>query len=63
MFIWQIFQTNFYIVLILQSVGQNLKLQLADYADILYTQSLLIEGLPVDDPAAYANKICDLLAK
>lgn len=37
--------------------------KLADYADILYTQSLLIEGLPVDDPAAYANKICDLLAK
>nr|WP_302654757.1 molecular chaperone HtpG [uncultured Agathobaculum sp.] len=36
---------------------------LADYADILYTQSLLIEGLPVDDPAGYANKICALLAR
>ena len=44
----------------LQSEGSD---KLADYADILYTQSLLIEGLPVDDPAAYANKICDLLAK
>ena len=44
----------------LQTEGSD---KLADYADILYTQSLLIEGLPVDDPAAYANKICDLLAK
>lgn len=44
----------------LQAEGSD---KLADYADILYTQSLLIEGLPVDDPAAYANKICDLLAK
>ncbi len=44
----------------LQAEGSD---KLADYADILYTQSLLIEGLPVDDPAAYVNKICDLLAK
>ena len=44
----------------LQAEGSD---KLADYADILYTQSLLIEGLPVYDPAAYANKICDLLAK
>lgn len=44
----------------LQAEGSD---KLADYADILYTQSLLIEGLPVDNPAAYANKICDLLAK
>ncbi len=29
----------------------------------LYTQSLLIEGQPVDDPAGYANKICALLAR
>ena len=44
----------------LQAEGSD---ALADYADILYTQSLLIEGLPVDDPADYANKICALLAK
>ena len=43
----------------LQAEGSD---ALADYADILYTQSLLIEGLPVDDPAGYANKICALLA-
>lgn len=33
------------------------------YADILYTQALLIEGMPVDDPVAYANAVCALLAK
>ena len=44
----------------LQAEGSD---ALADYADILYTQSLLIEGLPVDDPAGYANKICTLLAR
>lgn len=44
----------------LQAEGSD---ALADYADILYTQSLLIEGLPVDDPAGYANKICALLAR
>lgn len=44
----------------LQAEGSD---ALADYADILYTQSLLIEGLPVDDPADYANKICALLAR
>ena len=44
----------------LQAEGSD---ALADYADILYTQSLLIEGLPVDDPAGYANKIWALLAR
>ena len=44
----------------LQAEGSD---ALADYADILYTQSLLIECLPVDDPADYANKICALLAR
>lgn len=44
----------------LQAEGSD---ALADYADILYTQSLLIEGLPVDDPVGYANKICALLAR
>lgn len=32
------------------------------YADVLYTQALLIEGMPVDDPVAYANAVCELLA-
>lgn len=34
---------------------------LADYAELLYDQALLIEGLPIDDPVAYANKVCALM--
>ncbi|MBQ9328149.1 MAG: molecular chaperone HtpG [Solobacterium sp.] len=36
---------------------------LAEYADILYDQALLIEGLPIDDPAAYARRIADLMVQ
>ena len=31
------------------------------YARILYTQSLLIAGLPIDDPAAYTELVCSLM--
>ncbi len=31
------------------------------YAEILYNQALLIEGLPVEDPVAYANLVCELM--
>ena len=33
----------------------------AKYAEILYTQSLLIAGLPIDDPAAYTELVCSLM--
>ena len=36
--------------------------QLKTYADILYTQALLIEGMPVEDPVAYANAVCSLIS-
>ena len=36
--------------------------KVSTYADILYTQALLIEGMPVDDPVAYANAVCNLLS-
>ena len=42
-----------------QEAGESLD----DYADILYNQALLIEGLPVEDPVALTNKIADLLAR
>lgn len=38
------------------------KEKLAAYAQILYVQAQLIEGLPVDDPVAYTAAICDLMA-
>ncbi len=31
------------------------------YAEILYNQALLIAGLPVEDPAAYADLVCQLM--
>ena len=34
---------------------------LNDYADILYDQARLIEGLPIDDPADYARRIVNLM--
>ncbi|MDR0356989.1 MAG: molecular chaperone HtpG [Clostridiales Family XIII bacterium] len=33
------------------------------YAAILYDQALLMEGLPIDDPAAFSNAVCDLIEK
>ena len=36
---------------------------LKTYAQLLYNQALLIEGLPVEDPIAFSNAICDLMTK
>jgi len=38
------------------------KEKLALYAQLLYTQALIIEGMPVDDPVDYTNKICSIMA-
>lgn len=35
--------------------------KLALYANLLYKQALLIEGLPIDDPVAYANEMTELM--
>ena len=39
------------------------KEKLKIYADILHSQALLIEGLAIDDPVDYTNKICSLMTK
>lgn len=39
--------------------SQNEKFK--DYVDLLYGQALLIEGLGVDDPQAFANKVAGLM--
>ena len=43
----------------LQESGDKEKL--GTYANILYNQALLIEGMPIEDPVAYAQSICDLM--
>lgn len=35
--------------------------KLNKYASLLYNQALLIEGLPIDDPVAYAQAVCGLM--
>ncbi len=35
--------------------------KLKTYAFLLYNQALLIEGLTIEDPAAFANAICELM--
>ena len=45
----------------LQFLFDNDKEKLAAYADILYDQALLIEGLEIEDPVEYCNKVCALM--
>ncbi len=35
--------------------------KLKQYAGVLYDSALLIEGLPLEDPVAYTNAICELM--
>ncbi len=37
--------------------------QLKRYTALLYNQALLIAGIPIDDPAAFSNDICDLMTR
>lgn len=34
-----------------------------EYAQLLYNQAILIEGLPVEDPVAFSNAVCKLMTK
>ncbi|MEN6391610.1 MAG: molecular chaperone HtpG [Syntrophomonas sp.] len=47
----------------LQGLLNDDKEKLAQYTDILYNQALLIEGMPIEDPVAFSNAVCDLMAK
>ena len=35
--------------------------KVSKYAELLYDQALLIEGLPLEDPVAYAQMVCELM--
>ena len=37
--------------------------KLAVYAELLYNQALLIEGMPIEDPVAFSNAICDIMSQ
>lgn len=36
---------------------------LKEYSELLYDQAALMEGLPIDDPVAFAEKVCRLMAR
>lgn len=37
--------------------------KLKNFAELLYSQALLIEGMPIEDPVAYANAVCALMTE
>lgn len=37
--------------------------RLKEYASLLYAQALLIEGMSIDDPVAFSNSVCSLMAE
>ena len=39
------------------------KKQIEGYAEILYNQALLMEGMPIEDPVAFSNAVCKLIEK
>lgn len=47
----------------LQKVYADDKDKIKDYADVLFDEALLMQGLPIDDPQDYAKKVTDLLVK
>jgi len=46
----------------LKDAFDNNKEKLSIYANVLYNQALLIEGLPISDPVEYTNNICKLIS-
>ena len=47
----------------MQKLFDSDKDKFKDYASILYDQALLIEGIQIDDPVEFSNKICSLMAE
>lgn len=45
----------------LVNLYENDKDKLSKYAQLLYNQSLLIEGLTIEDPVEFSNMICELM--
>ena len=45
----------------LSGISAEDKEKIALYADLLYNQALIIEGLPIEDPVAFSENICKLM--
>ncbi len=47
----------------LQKLNTEDKEKLNIYSELLYTQALMIEGIPVEDPVKFSNMICELMVE
>lgn len=47
----------------LKSLYESDKDKAGDYADLLYQQALLIEGMPIENPVEFSNKLCEIMAQ
>ena len=47
----------------LQKLLVSNKDEIKDFAELLYSQALLIEGFPLDDPVEFSNKMANLMIK
>ena len=47
----------------LKKLYETDKDKLKVYSDILYNQALLVEGMPIEDPVDFSNKIYSLMAE
>ncbi len=47
----------------LQDIYTSNPEEVVKYAEVLFDQALLIEGLPIKNPVEYTNKICELMIK
>ena len=45
----------------LQTLAESDEEKLGKYSQLLYNQALLIEGMPIEDPVAFSNLICELM--
>jgi molecular chaperone HtpG len=45
----------------LQNIFASDKELLSDYANVLYSQALLVEGVPLEDPLAYSELVCKIM--
>ncbi|MDE7192729.1 MAG: molecular chaperone HtpG [Oscillospiraceae bacterium] len=46
----------------LKTLYETDKNKVAEYGDILYSQALLIEGMAIENPVEFTNKICEIMA-
>ncbi len=47
----------------LEKVYLDSPLEINNYAELLYSQALLMEGFDIKDPVAFSKKMCDLMLK